>query len=252
MVKSDAQIIADIATHLFAADSEVMKNIPWQTMAADFSITRDYIAQAISGFENFNQRLAESPRGFHLYHSARARQWETESGKAEFVVPQYPITYALRQTDNALHSTQAKASDASAAQDTTATTTTSWQLTTVRSHDQFNTTIFGFEDRYRNTSRRDVLFMHPDEMTRMGWQVGDKIMVSRQDSTDKQRTLGPLILTEMDIAAHAVAAYYPESNTLIDLDSHAPKSRTPAYKSIPVSLERVTAVSSTAPVSTVA
>ena len=256
MVKSDAQIIADIATHLFAADSEVMKNIPWQTMAADFSITRDYIAQAISGFENFNQRLAESPRGFHLYHSARARQWETESGKAEFVVPQYPITYALKQTEGS-----ASAAKRNANVNNNADTNTNfarqeainqWQLTTVRSHDQFNTTIFGFEDRYRNTSRRDVLFMHPDEMTRMGWQVGDKIMVSRQDSTDKQRTLGPLILTEMDIAAHAVAAYYPESNTLIDLDSHAPKSRTPAYKSIPVSLERVTAVSSTAPVSTVA
>lgn len=249
-VKSDAQIIADIASHLFDADSKVSQNIPWQAMAADFSLTRDYIAQAIDGFEHFNQRLAESPRGFHLYHSARARQWQTESGKAEFVVPQYPITYALMQTDHALPVENAKAGAGAAVQDRASSRPTLWQLTTVRSHDQFNTTIFGFEDRYRNTNRRDVLFMHPDEMLRMGWQAGDSIMVSRQDSSNQRRTLGPLILTEMDIAANAVAAYYPESNTLIDLDSHAPTSKTPAYKSIPVTLERVTTASLAASVLT--
>ena len=250
MVRSDAQIIADIASHLFDADSKVSQNIPWQAMAADFGLTRDYIAQAIEGFENFNQRLAESPRGFHLYHSARARQWQTESGKAEFVVPQYPITYALMQTDHAWPEENAIAGQNTAVQEKAVSPPTPWQLTTVRSHDQFNTTIFGFADRYRNTSRRDVLFMHPDEMRRMGWQAGDHIMVSRQDSSNQRRTLGPLILTEMDIAANAVAAYYPESNTLIDLDSHAPTSNTPAYKSIPVTLERVTIASLAAPVAT--
>lgn len=112
-----------------------------------------------------------------------------------------------------------------------------WQLTSVRSHDQFNTMIFGFQDRYRQTDRRDVLFMHPDEMSRLGWQKGDQIMVSRQDSQNAERTLGPLILTEMDIAANAVATYYPECNDLLDLDSHAPESRTPAYKSVTVVLK---------------
>ena len=114
-----------------------------------------------------------------------------------------------------------------------------WQLTSVRSHDQFNTMIFGHQDRYRQTNRRDVLFMHPDEIKRLGWQKGDSVMVSRQDSQDERRTLGPLILTEMDIAANAVATYYPECNDLIDLDSHAPDSRTPAYKSVTVVLQRV-------------
>ena len=114
-----------------------------------------------------------------------------------------------------------------------------WQLTSVRSHDQFNTMIFGFKDRYRQTDRRDVLFMHPDEMSRLGWQKGDQVMVSRQDSQNARRTLGPLILTEMDIAANAVATYYPECNDLLDLDSHAPDSKTPAYKSVTVVLERL-------------
>ena len=114
-----------------------------------------------------------------------------------------------------------------------------WQLTSVRSHDQFNTMIFGFQDRYRQTDRRDVLFMHPDEISRLGWQKGDQIIVSRQDSQNIERSLGPLILTEMDIAANAVATYYPECNDLLDLDSHAPDSRTPSYKSVTVVLQRL-------------
>ena len=117
--------------------------------------------------------------------------------------------------------------------------TLSWQLTSVRSPDQFNTTIFGYHDRYRQTQRRDVLFMHPDEMARLGWQVGDAIMVSRQDSSGARRELGPLVLTPMDIAANAVATYYPECNDLIDLDTHALDARTPSYKSMTVNLERV-------------
>ena len=64
-------------------------------------------------------------------------------------------------------------------------------------------------------------------------------MVSRQDSQNARRTLGPLILTEMDITANAVATYYPECNDLLDLDSHAPDSKTPAYKSVTVVLERL-------------
>ena len=215
-LKSDAQIVADIAVQLFGEDC----GIPWQAMANDFDITRDYIAQAIKGFENFNQRIRTSPRGFHLYHPARARQWETESGKAEFVVPRYPITYGLPT------------------QQATPDTVSNWCMTTVRSHDQFNTSVFGYLDRYRQTNRRDVLFMHPDEMAKMGWQAGDKIMVSRQDSQQRTRQLGPLVLTPMDISAGAVATYYPECNELLDLDSHAYDSRTPAYKSVPVMLER--------------
>lgn len=101
--------------------------------------------------------------------------------------------------------------------------------------------IFGFQDRYRQTDRRDVLFMHPDEMSRIGWQKGDKVMISRQDSTDNERTLGPLVLTEMDIAANAVATYYPECNDLFDLDTHAPDSHIPGYKSVTVLLQRVKA-----------
>ena len=245
-LKSEAQIVADIATYVLGADS----SIPWQAMSEDFDIVRDYIAQAIDGFEDFNQRIRETERGFHLYHSARHRVWNTDSGKAQFEVPQYPITYVAAQmaeTSLAFHHDKKPNDKTNNAPNNEQKI---WQLTSVRSHDQFNTMIFGFEDRYRQTNRRDVLFMHPDEMTRLGWQAGDRVMVSRHassnysnntDGTVQPRTLGPLVLTEMDIAANAVATYYPECNDLFDLDTHAPDSHIPAYKSTTVVLQRVEA-----------
>ncbi|MGP5541599.1 FdhF/YdeP family oxidoreductase [Psychrobacter celer] len=240
-LKSEAQIVADIATHVLKTDTD----IPWQAMSTDFDLIRDYIAQAIDGFENFNTRIRAAERGFHLYHPARHRMWNTDSGKAQFIVPKYPITYVAAQmadTAAALNdglNSSGNDSDQNIEQKI-------WQLTSVRSHDQFNTMIFGYNDRYRQTNRRDVLFMHPDEMSRLGWQKGDQVMVSRHASSsshtahkNKPRVLGPLILTEMDIAANAVAAYYPECNDLFDLDTHAPDSHIPAYKSTTVVLQRV-------------
>ena len=250
-LKSEAQIVADIATHVLKTDTD----IPWQAMSADFDLIRDYIAQAIDGFENFNTRIRAAERGFHLYHPARHRVWNTDSGKAQFIVPQYPITYVAAQ----MADTAAALNDGfkpSGNDSDQGIEQKIWQLTSVRSHDQFNTMIFGYNDRYRQTNRRDVLFMHPDEMSRLGWQKGDQVMVSRHASSsshtahkNKPRVLGPLILTEMDIAANAVAAYYPECNDLFDLDTHAPDSHIPAYKSTTVILERVnTSVQTAEPV----
>lgn len=230
-LKSEAQIVADMATHVLGSES----SIPWQAMSEDYDVIRDYIAQAIKGFENFNARIREADRGFHLYHPARHREWDTKSGKAQFEVPSYPITYVAAQM-----AAVATTVDGNKNSDNAQTTKQKvWQLTSVRSHDQFNTMIFGNQDRYRQTNRRDVLFMHPDEISRLGWQKGDSVMVSRQDSKNKTRTLGPLILTEMDIAANATATYYPECNDLLDLDTHAPESNIPAYKSVTVALQRV-------------
>lgn len=233
-IKSEVQIIADIATHVLDDSS-----IPWQAMSENFDIIRDYIAQAIDGFENFNKRVREADRGFHLYHPARHRVWNTESGKAQFEVPQYPITFVAAQMVEANTDLQAAFEDDDTDSTNTVIKQQVWQLTSVRSHDQFNTMIFGYQDRYRQTDRRDVLFMHPDEIKRLGWRKGDRVIVSRQDSNNLLRTLGPLVITEMDIAANAVATYYPECNDLFDLDTYAPDSHIPAYKSSTVVLERV-------------
>lgn len=218
-LKSEAEIVAGIALKLL--DDAEKSKIDWQKMSTDFDFTRDYIAQAIEGFENFNAKIREHKRGFHLYHPARHRSWQTQSGKAQFKLPTHPITLVA---------------DRAAKIEQEANNGSVWQLTSVRSQDQFNTMIFGFEDRYRQTHQRDVLFMHPDEMARIGLKEGDRVMVTREDSCGSVRTMGPLVLTKMDIAAGSVATYYPECNDLIDLDSHAPDSRTPAYKSMTVSL----------------
>lgn len=101
-IKSEVQIIADIATHVLE-DTD----IPWQAMSQDFDIIRDYVAQAIDGFEKFNQRVREADRGFHLYHPARHRVWNTDSGKAQFEVPQYPITFVAKQMAEATADLQA-------------------------------------------------------------------------------------------------------------------------------------------------
>ncbi|PNK60418.1 FdhF/YdeP family oxidoreductase [Psychrobacter sp. FDAARGOS_221] len=231
-LKSEAQIVAGMATHLFGEDS----GVDWQAMSEDYDLVRDYIAQAINGFDDFNKRIRENERGFHLYHPARHHEWHTASGKAQFEVPQYPITYVAKEMQQT--TTSHKSGNDSDSQQQGGAQQAVWQFTSVRSHDQFNTTIFGHEDRYRQTKRRDVLFMHPDEMARMGWQQGDKITVTRQDSQGGARRLGPLVLTPMDIASNAVAAYYPECNDLMDLDSHAPDSHIPSYKSVTVVLER--------------
>lgn len=228
-LKSEVQIVTDMAIQVLGSDSK----IPWQAMSEDFDIIRDYIADAIEGFEDFNERIRQADRGFHLYHPARHRVWNTDSGKAQLEVPKYPITYVAQQMVEATSNLQQDNG-----QDNTAKQKI-WQLTSVRSHDQFNTMIFGFQDRYRQTTRRDVLFMHPDEIQKLGWQKGDEVILSRKDSHEQMRTLGPLILTEMDIASNAVATYYPECNDLFDLDTHAPDSHIPAYKSSTVMLRRV-------------
>lgn len=227
-LRSEVQIIADMATHVLGES-----HIPWQAMSEDFDIIRDYIAQTIDGFEDFNHRIRAAERGFHLYHPARHREWNTDSGKAQFEVPKHPITFVANQMQQANLKNKIDNNTVLNNEQNV------WQLTSVRSHDQFNTMIFGFNDRYRQTNRRDVLFMHPDEISRLGWHKGDSVTVSRHDSSGKERILGPLILTQMDIAANAIATYYPECNDLFDLDTHAPDSQIPAYKSSTVTLKRV-------------
>nr|WP_317198732.1 FdhF/YdeP family oxidoreductase [uncultured Psychrobacter sp.] len=237
-LKSEVQIVADMATHVLGGKFD----IPWQKMGEDFDIIRDYVAQAIDGFENFNYRVRAADRGFHLYHPARHRVWNTDSKKAQFEVPKYPITFVAEQMQS---KTSALNKGANSIIDSQNRKQQVWQLTSVRSHDQFNTMIFGYKDRYRQTDRRDVLFMHPDEISRLGWSKGDKVQITRETSSGEKRVLGPLVLTEMDIAANVVATYYPECNDLFDLDTQAPDSHIPAYKSATVVLEKMAMIQQT-------
>jgi anaerobic selenocysteine-containing dehydrogenase len=109
-------------------------------------------------------------------------------------------------------------------------------LTTVRSHDQYNTTIYGMSDRYRGVhGRRDVVFMNPQDMQERGLETGDAIRV-----LGMYRSLHDFVAVSYAVALGSCAAYYPEANGLIALESFDPQSFTPAYKSVPVQIEAAT------------
>jgi len=109
---------------------------------------------------------------------------------------------------------------------------------TIRSHDQYNTTVYGLDDRYRGVfGRRDVLFMHPDDLAAQGLEHGDVVDIETVAEGRSLRLPGITVI-EYDIARGSVAAYYPEANVLAPLDYIDRESGTPSYKSIPVRLVR--------------
>ena len=106
-------------------------------------------------------------------------------------------------------------------------------LTTIRSHDQYNTTIYGFNDRYRGVfSRRDVVFVNADDIAEMGLQAGAQVDVVAV--SDPGRRLDGVFMVAKDLPRGSAAAYYPEANPLCGLEERDARSGTPAYKSIPV------------------
>jgi anaerobic selenocysteine-containing dehydrogenase len=112
------------------------------------------------------------------------------------------------------------------------------RLVTIRSHDQYNTTIYGLDDRYRGVfGRRDVLFMHPQDLAAHGLEHGDLIDIETVSSTRALR-LENITAIEYQIARGSVAAYYPEANVLVPLDYIDKECGTPSYKSIPVRIRK--------------
>ncbi|WP_162285664.1 FdhF/YdeP family oxidoreductase [Pantoea stewartii] len=191
--------------------------VDWDKMTRDYSNIRQAIEAVFPGFENYNQRI-QQPGGFRLPNGASERIWHTPSGKAQFLVM------------------------AGINEDPRSLTCHDLVLTTLRSHDQYNTTLYGLNDRYRGvTGRRDVLFINPDEAEKRQLRVGEQVNVIAldPDGNPTSRRMDKLTIVVHDMAYGSVAAYYPEANVLVPLDSHDTKSGIPAYKSTPVRLERV-------------
>ena len=146
--------------------------------------------------------------------AATQRVWLTASGKAEFK----PLP-ALRESLSASGEPILR-------------------LATIRSHDQYNTSIYGMDDRYRGIfGRRDVVFVHPADLEANGLEHGDTIDVETALPAAAQRLVGYTAIAH-DIARGSIAAYYPEANCLVPLDYHDPESGTPAYKSVPVRIRK--------------
>jgi molybdopterin-dependent oxidoreductase alpha subunit len=204
-IKSEPAIVAGMAKA--ALESMGGDAIDWDGLVADYDRIRDAIADVFPDFHDFNARV-RVPGGFRLTVGASDRVWNTPDGKAQFLV-HAGTDQDEGQADGRL------------------------TLTTIRSHDQYNTTIYGLNDRYRGiTGRRDVVFMNAQDLKDMGLAHGDPVDVEASEG----RVLRGHIAIAHEIARGSAAAYYPEANCLIALDDHDASSGTPAYKAIAVTV----------------
>ncbi|QRY80881.1 FdhF/YdeP family oxidoreductase [Pseudomonas sp. PDNC002] len=213
-MRSEPAIIAGIA-------KATLGNHPvdWDAMIANYDRIRDLIADTIPGFTDFNRRVAH-PGGFYLGNAAGSRRWNTASGKANFhhhPLPADLVHEKIRKTGKEPHLI----------------------LQTLRSHDQYNTTIYGLDDRYRGVrGHREVVFANEADIRRLGFEPGEKVdMVSLWADGIERRVHGFTLLA-YDIPAGQAAAYYPETNPLVPLESHGVGSHTPTSKFVAIRFEK--------------
>jgi len=203
-LRSESAIVAGMAMATLPASK-----VPWAELIADYDRIRNAIEGVFPDFKDYNARIRH-PGGFRLPLPPTERKWTTASGKAEFL-PFNGLEEDPAVTDKAV-----------------------LKLTTIRSHDQYNTTIYGLNDRYRGVfGRRDVLFANEADLAELGLAHGDLVQIETALPSDKPRRLS-LTAIAYDIARGSVAAYYPEANGLVPLDYQDKDSGTPSYKSVPV------------------
>ncbi|MBV8603807.1 MAG: FdhF/YdeP family oxidoreductase [Pelomonas sp.] len=207
-LRSEPAIVAGMAAAVLPHSK-----VEWRALVDDYDRIRDLIERTLPGFDRYNERIRQ-PGGFRMPLPPTERRWPTPSGKAQFsVFPGVRQTY-VAWDDDVL------------------------RLITIRSHDQYNTTIYGLDDRYRGVfGRRDVLFMNAADLAARGIEHGDRVVVETVAATRRLRLEGITAIAH-DIAAGSVAAYYPEANVLVPLDYIDKESGTPSYKSIPVRIAR--------------
>ena len=196
--------------------------VDWSALVENYDRIRELIQDTIPGFENFNERL-KHPGGFYLGNPARERQWRTASGRARLAANPLPESLVDAQTL------------AGGAQPELV-------LQTLRSHDQYNTTIYGLNDRYRGVHNgRKVLFANRADIDRLGFQPGDKIDLISLWRDGVERRVRDFTLLDYDVPAGQAAAYYPETNPLVPMDSYGDGSFTPTSKFIAIRLEKSSA-----------
>lgn len=202
--------------------------IPWLALVEDYDRIRERIARVVPGFEDFNTRV-RAPGGFHLHHPCRERVFPTPDGKARFFA--HALVDQVGDGDSIEVGDSAKSSGLKPL----------LRLMTVRSHDQYNTTVYSANDRYRGVhGLRRVCFISRADLDAQGLSDGEHVdLVSVWD--DGERVARDFRLVEYDIPAGCLASYFPETNALVPLAHHADRARTPASKSIPVYLRRATA-----------
>ncbi len=214
---SEPAIVARLAAATLGARSRT----PWLWMIEDYARIRDKIEAVFDDFADFNTRVAV-PGGFRLRNTASERVWNTPQHKAVF------FTHAV-PTDTPVHRARARHGRKGDAKVFT--------LLTTRSHDQYNTTIYGMDDRYRGVfGQRRVVFIHAEDIRALGFRDGDWVDILTVWNDGQERRADRFKLVAYDIPRGNLAAYYPETNPLVPLSSVAENAGTPTSKSIPVML----------------
>jgi molybdopterin-dependent oxidoreductase alpha subunit len=204
---SEPRIIARLARATLGS-----RPVDWEALADDYDRIRDLIARVVPDCEDYGARV-RAPSGFRLRNAARERVFETTLGKAIFTV--HPLPRHDLGSDRLL-------------------------MMTIRSHDQYNTTVYGLDDRYRGIrGGRRVVFMNPKDASRRGMTEGDVVDITSH-AEDGERTARRFVVVPYRIPPGCCATYFPEANVLVALGSVARKSNTPASKSVVVTLTRAT------------
>lgn len=213
-LRSETAIIAGIAQ----ATLDGSERVPWDAWRGDAALIRAAIASVYPEmFHDMETRMWE-PGGFHRPLPAAQREWKTDTGKARFKVPQ-----GLDEDDDVSPGLDARAVI---------------QLMTLRSNDQFNTTVYGYDDRFRGVhGTRRVVFMNRNDVVRLGHAPGDWVTLRTAVEPEVLREVGPLQIIAYDIPEGCAAAYYPECNPLVPLWHYAERSKVPAAKSVPVTVQ---------------
>ncbi|RNA78907.1 FdhF/YdeP family oxidoreductase [[Curtobacterium] plantarum] len=207
--RSETWIVAGIAEAVLGDEK-----VKWRELAGDYNLIREHIAATIPGFADFNAKC-DIPGGFYLGNAAAELRFNTPSQKAEFNASALP-TSLFPNLDQDVPFT----------------------LQTLRSHDQYNTTIYGLDDRYRGVfGQREVVFINPDDMADLGFTEGQNVDIETLWNDGITRRVSGFKLVPYNIPRGNLAAYYPETNPLVPLNSFGDDSGTPTSKSVPVKLE---------------
>lgn len=203
-LRAEAAIVEGVARATFGEQSSV----DWEGLGADYAKVRGLIEQTIPGFEDFEQRVAQ-PGGFYLRNPARELDFSAMGGSAKLTVIERPRLKL--EKDQLL-------------------------LNTLRSHDQFNTTIYDMNDRYRGIfGHRHVVLMNPQDIEDRGLKTADRVRLTSH-FRGEERCLEGFTVVSYDLPRGCAAAYFPEANSLVPTEHFAAKSRTPASKSIVITV----------------
>ena len=210
-LRSELAIVAGLAKATLSKNPHV----DWDGWTDDYAKVRALIEQTYPDeFHDFEARMFQ-PGGFYRGNAARDRHWKTESGKAMFRTPEGLCAAGFEDAPGR------------------------YRLLTMRSNDQFNTTIYGYSDRLRGIEgRRNVLLINPDEIRRAGLSAGERVTLISDADDGRRRSVENLVVTPFAMPDGCLGGYYPELNALIALDHHDVMSSTPAAKSVPVRIER--------------